>query len=143
MKKICEYCNSQFSTYQSNRRFCSKACAQKYNESGTKNEQNIMKILQYCHLNYDYRCDNFRIKDDIYYQPDFYLYIDNTYYQFYNKKKEPKANLFKQRYINENLIIIDNDMYNDLINQFKDKINFNDNINLNQCNDIYKYRYNK
>lgn len=97
MIKIYEQCHQEFQTNRLVRRFCSLSCSQTYLKFNILPEKAnvIMQILQFNRLEYDYKRDTFCVDQDTYYQPDFYVFADNTYYQFYDIKKELIAQQFQ------------------------------------------------
>ena len=166
-QSICKYCKQQFHKFKPNEKFCSDECANKYyiEHESKRNyysgyymdihhyvrsgwEHNIAKILQWCQLDYDYEQYKFQLSDGSIYIPDFYVYIDNTFYEVKGEQRETamqKINLFKQDYPDKKLIIINNKLYYQLIREFK-YINLQQHIimhdNIEQLNNINQYRHN-
>ena len=91
-------------------------------------EHNFARILQYLGLDYDYEEHTFTLSNNKIYIPDFYVYVNKTFYEIKGEWKndsESKVELFIEEFPQYKLEIIDKKRYYKLINVFKNIVPFN------------------
>lgn len=90
-------------------------------------EANLARILESLHIPFEYEAKKFYMDNDgsnLTYIPDFFL-SSNTILEvkgFWDFDSLKKVSLFKEQHSEYNLKIIDYDMYYDLVQLFKDKV---------------------
>ena len=105
-------------------------------------EHNIARILQYCQLDYDYECYKFSLSDGTTYTPDFYVHIDDTFYEIkgiIDELSRHKIELFRKDYPDKKLIVIYDTIYYELLKQFPN-INFKKHVAVYNT-PYYTYNY--
>lgn len=88
-------------------------------------EVNFARILNYWGLKWKYEPKRFYFENGTSYLPDFYVEKDNCYVEisgYYSKPKLEKLGNFYREYPNEKISLIGEEIYKDLIKEFKDKI---------------------